>query len=111
MLHEQTESESMSDKLSEAESVSGKKIFFGVLGGCLTAFFIVGLIIFGIIWWATPRVKEEIEKNKPKIEEWTKKLEKQAREAEEKKAREQIDNTQAPADDTPPETNQLIPIE
>lgn len=53
------------------------------MGGCLTIIIIIGLVIIGGIWWTAHKVKQEINKAQPKLEEWSKNADQWQKQSEE----------------------------
>ena len=79
----QTQTQAQNDKPSAPPAKkSDNKVLFWILGGCLVLFIITSLVIGGIAYWSYKKVKNEIKKNQPKIEEWQNQMEKVNREAQ-----------------------------
>lgn len=76
-------------------------VWIWILAGCLIIVILTGLVIAGLGWWGVRKVKKEIDKAQPKLEEWSKNADEWQKQSEElqKKAQELQKNLPQTPDD------------
>jgi uncharacterized protein HemX len=79
----------------------GLKIFLWILGGCLALVLIIGIVIAGLVWWGAKKVKNELEKTQPQVEQWGKEMQKQADEMQKQAEQMQKNLPPVPTNDIP----------
>lgn len=81
MEQKQGEQTQKTTEKAAASPKSGNKTLLWILGGCLALFIVASFVIGGLAYWSYKKVKKEIKKNQPKIEEWQNQMEKVNQEA------------------------------
>ncbi|MCX6763909.1 MAG: hypothetical protein NTZ97_04250 [Candidatus Moranbacteria bacterium] len=85
---------------------SGTKTILWVVGGCLILLLIIGVAISGFIWWGARKVKKEFDKSQPKIEQWSKDMQKQSEEMQK-----QVEQMQKNLPAVPENTENPVPVQ
>lgn len=75
---------------STPEAKGGNKTVLWVVGGCLAIVILGFLITAGLVWFGFRKVKHELKESKPKIEQWSKEVQKMQEQAE--KAQKEMQN-------------------
>ncbi len=107
-MEQQTQNQPPVQPGGQAVPAGKSNTWLWVIGGCLAILILAGVVVMALGWWGVRKVKNEIDKSQPKLEElqkgaeeWSKNAEEWQRQAEEmqRQAEEFQENMPAPPSD------------